>query len=324
MYWLFRFAILSLFFSTGFAQQSPTFESRLGEGNQRNDNSIVQGNHSFNYLESCEAIAKAYSGARGAILYQAPVFGFLIEGQVVTELCEDQSRKSHRDRLANPNISSILAVPYPKSQVRTPILVTDFEPGRIRDQNLMQAVYGATEEEVRSQLVEVRFLNQNIMFNKNFGAAQALNRVNARLQQKVLTDRALANYLRPWLQGHLKLRGSTFDWRVIAGTNRLSTHSFGIAIDLLNGNLKEPYYWLWDYADQIVEKLRKAGKRVTREQVLKKLKENEILDYRPQNMIQIPIGLVQAFEEEGFIWGGKWFHFDAMHFEYRPEFFGGH
>jgi len=25
------------------------------------------------------------------------------------------------------------------------------------------------------------------------------------------------------------------------------------------------------------------------------------------------------FEKYGFIWGGKWFHYDTMHFEYRPE-----
>jgi len=30
---------------------------------------------------------------------------------------------------------------------------------------------------------------------------------------------------------------------------------------------------------------------------------------------------VQLFESERFIWGGRWYHFDTMHFEYRPEFF---
>jgi hypothetical protein len=28
---------------------------------------------------------------------------------------------------------------------------------------------------------------------------------------------------------------------------------------------------------------------------------------------------IKAFESFGFIWGGKWFRFDTMHFEYRPE-----
>jgi hypothetical protein len=29
--------------------------------------------------------------------------------------------------------------------------------------------------------------------------------------------------------------------------------------------------------------------------------------------------IVDIFERHGFIWGGKWYHFDTMHFEYRPE-----
>ena len=28
-----------------------------------------------------------------------------------------------------------------------------------------------------------------------------------------------------------------------------------------------------------------------------------------------------AVEAEGFAWGGRWFYFDTMHFEYRPELF---
>jgi|GEM_PF-645494 len=29
----------------------------------------------------------------------------------------------------------------------------------------------------------------------------------------------------------------------------------------------------------------------------------------------------KVFEKHGFIWGGRWKHYDTMHFEYRPEFF---
>jgi len=29
--------------------------------------------------------------------------------------------------------------------------------------------------------------------------------------------------------------------------------------------------------------------------------------------------IVDIFERHGFIWGGKWYHFDTLHFEYRPE-----
>jgi hypothetical protein len=29
--------------------------------------------------------------------------------------------------------------------------------------------------------------------------------------------------------------------------------------------------------------------------------------------------VIDIFEKEGFIWGGKWTVWDNMHFEYRPE-----
>jgi hypothetical protein len=34
--------------------------------------------------------------------------------------------------------------------------------------------------------------------------------------------------------------------------------------------------------------------------------------------------IVAIFERHGFIWGGRWSHFDTMHFEYRPELLGYH
>jgi hypothetical protein len=29
--------------------------------------------------------------------------------------------------------------------------------------------------------------------------------------------------------------------------------------------------------------------------------------------------IVDIFERRGFVWGGKWYRYDTMHFEYRPE-----
>lgn len=83
----------------------------------------------------------------------------------------------------------------------------------------------------------------------------------------------------------------TFNWREISGTGRLSTHCFGIAIDL---NAKYSEYWKWDYPSA---------------------DENSDITYRNQ----IPQGIIDIFEKYGFIWGGKWYHYDTMHFECRPE-----
>ena len=96
---------------------------------------------------------------------------------------------------------------------------------------------------------------------------------------------------RPELIEFLANPGGTFVWRKIKGTNRLSTHSFGITIDI---NVKYSDYWQWDC-----------------------LCEDESIPVSYKN--RIPFGIAEVFEKHGFIWGGKWYHFDTMHFEYRPE-----
>jgi hypothetical protein len=85
-----------------------------------------------------------------------------------------------------------------------------------------------------------------------------------------------------------KLAGG-FAARKIAGTERTSAHAFGIAIDL-DKSLSD--YWRWQ--------------------------KRKPLRWRNR----FPQAIVDAFEAEGFIWGGRWYHYDTMHFEYRPELFG--
>lgn len=77
-----------------------------------------------------------------------------------------------------------------------------------------------------------------------------------------------------------------FNCRRVKDTGLRSMHAYGAAIDL---NTKFADYWLWS----------KGG-------------------YRNR----MPMEIVAIFERHGFIWGGKWGHFDTMHFEYRPELFG--
>ncbi|MDC7234985.1 MAG: M15 family metallopeptidase [Spirochaetales bacterium] len=90
-----------------------------------------------------------------------------------------------------------------------------------------------------------------------------------------------------------------FNWRVIAGTDSLSNHSYGTALDLVPSDYKgKQVYWLW-YKNSFSDPEWFTLPREER--------------YKP------PEALVRAFEAEGFIWGGKWIFFDGMHFEYRPE-----
>ncbi len=90
----------------------------------------------------------------------------------------------------------------------------------------------------------------------------------------------------PSLRKFFDKMGGTFLWREIAGTHRKSAHSFGIALDL---NPAFSHYWRNDQP--------------------------------PKWQNQVPAAIVDAFEAEGFAWGGRWYHYDTMHFEYRPELF---
>lgn len=87
-------------------------------------------------------------------------------------------------------------------------------------------------------------------------------------------------------------------WRIIDGTNRKSFHSLGLAIDVLPKNLgRKQIFWSW------------AKDKYPNDWMLVPLKDRWI---PPQKVIEI-------FEENGFIWGGKWIIYDNMHFEYHPE-----
>ena len=92
------------------------------------------------------------------------------------------------------------------------------------------------------------------------------------------------------VRGLAKRVSGVFVHRTIGGTRRLSAHAFAIAIDVA---VARADYWRW----------RKPDKATGR--------------YRYRN--RIPTAIVEAFERHGFIWGGKWYRFDTMHFEYRPE-----
>jgi hypothetical protein len=109
--------------------------------------------------------------------------------------------------------------------------------------------------------------------------APAFLRVAARVEALAKED--------PSVRPFLKNVGGTFNWRFIANTRRQSAHSYGVSLDV---NAARSDYWEW---------------RKPREPV------------RWRN--SVPQALVDAFEAEGFIWGGRWYHYDTMHFEYRPE-----
>jgi hypothetical protein len=83
---------------------------------------------------------------------------------------------------------------------------------------------------------------------------------------------------------YFKKTAGTFNYRKIFGTDRYNAHAFGIAIDI---NTEYSDYWQWDKS----------------------------MKYKNR----IPFEVAEVFEKHGFIWGAKWYHYDTMHSEYRPE-----
>jgi hypothetical protein len=193
--------------------------------------------------------------------------------------------KSFQALLDNADLEDqVNAMPYPRNGFTEPKKNND--PGRVRYEPFFLKMYGSTEQQVRANLVEITWLpknlNQKLKVSKVNGVADKLAKISAELDQD------------PELTKYLKNPGGTFIWRKINGTNRLSTHSFGITIDI---NITYSNYWQWDNKDW------------------KKYGENMDVAYKNR----IPLKIVQIFEKYGFIWGGKWYHYDTMHFEYRPE-----
>lgn len=192
---------------------------------------------------------------------------------------DDGIAKTFDERLDHPDIEDIFYQAYPLANP-TDRLPKDFDPGRYRVEALFMALYGDSESAVARNCVVVEFCGNSVKFNARYGAADALRAVSADLTPLLAQKPELRSYVD-------KLAG-TFNWRKVAGTERLSNHSFATAIDL---NAQKAAYWRWQSPTQMETFSRKNW----------------------------PTEIIETFERRGFIWGGKWWHFDTMHFEYRPE-----
>jgi len=118
----------------------------------------------------------------------------------------------------------------------------------------------------------------------------------ARVERTILAKAVDHPQVGEFLDGLASVHG--YNWRNIAGTVRRSYHSYGIAVDLVPYSYRGEWpYWLWAAQSGV----------------------NEWWELPVQSRWQIPQQIVDAFEANGFIWGGKWLFFDNLHFEYRPE-----
>jgi len=187
-------------------------------------------------------------------------------------------KNSFGELLDKASLKDMMSQRYVKGKDYEVPIPENFDPGRIRHEAFFYAMYGKTKADVLSNLVTIDWFGRKLRVSRINGVNKRLDSVKAELQQ--LPER---------FHKYFTKTAGSFNWRNIAGTERRSAHSFGIAIDL---NTEYSNYWRWEKPDG-----------------------NGKYGYRNR----MPLEIVQVFEKYGFIWGGKWYHFDTMHFEYRPE-----
>jgi hypothetical protein len=188
--------------------------------------------------------------------------------------------KTFAQLLRHASIADQFRLPYPHGPLEKPPAVDD-DPGRFRNAAFFEKMYGDCKNgEGARHLVAVPWLP------KTWGHSirvTTVNHVDARLRAVSAELDALPEKIK---RAAYPIAG-TYNCRAVADTGQPSAHGYGIAIDL---NTAFSDYWYW----------RPHGGRIV---------------YRNR----MPQEIVAIFEKHGFIWGGKWYHFDTMHFEFRPE-----
>jgi hypothetical protein len=157
----------------------------------------------------------------------------------------------------------------------------NFDPGRIRVEALFGKIYG----DCKAGTAQKKF--RKVQWLPKLGGGSLMFTTAEGADKALEQVSAELEQLPAKFRTYLMPLGGSFACRTIAGTERRSMHASGAAIDI---NVKHSAYWQWD------------GKKL-----------------RWRN--EIPPEIVGVFERHGFIWGGRWYHYDTMHFEYRPEMF---
>jgi hypothetical protein len=194
---------------------------------------------------------------------------------------DGKGEKDFETRLDSPDLEDEFYAPYRAGRAGIPPGV-DIDPGRVRYEPFFVKMYGDCKKgEVTGKLVDVVWLP------KHGGKKLKITAVNG-VADKLKAVSADLDALPDSFVKYLTPSGGTYNCRVIAGTTRPSVHGNGAAIDI---NVAWSDYW----------------------------RNHQPVGGKYPYKNRIPWEIVEIFERHGFIWGGKWYHYDTMHFEYRPE-----
>jgi hypothetical protein len=191
--------------------------------------------------------------------------------------------KSYLEMIERPDIEDQFTFAYP---VPTQKAIRYDDPGRVRNDTFFRMIYGQTKEAVENNLTTIDWCPR-------FGGGSIRVTRVLGIDQKL---RAIAAELEnhPEWADWLKGGAIAYNSEKKKTWNR-APHDLGYSIDLLKpGN----YHWQTECGCTRENAEIKGGDR-------------------------LPDELIAIFEKHGFIWGGNWYHYESLHFEYRPELLPG-
>ena len=206
--------------------------------------------------------------------------------------------------LVNENNYWSLLYDYPK-EIPDPANFTEDDIKRIREfsspQNRKEgpgtppffydAVYHCDSyEHISPELRDITFLGKRSTVHKLI--REPLKKVQEEILAASKVDEEVLDFVNKLSQVQC------FNWREIRDSKSRSFHSMGIAFDVLpKGWGQKNLYWGW-------------RRDIDRDNWMKLPLDRRWMP---------PAKVIEIFENNGFIWGGKWIIWDNMHFEYRPE-----
>jgi hypothetical protein len=245
-----------------------------------------QGAWSAEVLEVNDLLDVLVSSYPGALARHDGTHVYWRDGTVM-DVTDGSDDKPFDDLLADASVLDQFRLRYPRGRLAAPPAL-NADPGRFRNEAFFRKMYGDCQTgEVQRNMTPISWLPKTLI-QGTWGKTVLATKVNGVASTlKQVSDEIDA--LPAAIKAAAWPIAGVFSCRAVKDTGRPSMHAYAAAIDL---NIKTSDYWLWQTA-----------------------KRGGNIPYRNR----MPLEIVDIFEKHGFIWGGKWYHYDTMHFEYRPE-----
>lgn len=156
---------------------------------------------------------------------------------------------------------------------------------------LYDALYDCTSRtKIESHLTRIDFLGKKSSVHEQI--VYPLKRVENAIQNLAKTNTSVKDFVTTLASA------DSYAWRNISDSGNRSFHSLALAIDILpKGWQQKNVYWAWR----------------------RDIDGDDWMKLPLDRRWMPPDEVIEIFEKEGFIWGGKWTIWDNMHFEYHPE-----